>query len=130
MTLLDDALTVERPTVLFEGPWPYGRELPLRISVGGWPFRKANWSQRCPSVVAQYREECAHGSMHLKVSRDGPSSYWWIIDHEDRFNPDFGRPLAHFFTDYEPGIIVKPAALAVLTMLATRILIPLAPVGL
>lgn len=80
----------------------------------------ARWRQGYPGVVAQYRESCAHGSMHLKIVRDG-SGYWWIVDHEDDFNPDAGRPLSHFFHDYEPGRILKPAAVALTTLGLTRL---------
>ncbi len=107
-----------------EGLWLY-QGFPTDIVVLDFPFRRAKWSQRCPGVLAQYRECCRHESMHLKVTKSALTGRLiWTIDHVDRFNPDpdptkkwwrlrgRGRPLAHFFTDYPPGRTAKPAAVA------------------
>ena len=134
MSFLSEALLRPPPAAHVEGPWkfidPTTTLFPKRVIVHGWPFRKAFWNQRYPGVLAQYREECAHASKHLKVvlnsARPGlPPTYWWIIDHEDAFNPDDGFALAHFFHDYEPGRIVKPAAAALVTLVLTKTLLPL-----
>lgn len=121
MTFLDEARLGKPLTFPLEGRWTYS-DLPTFVVVLGFPFKKARWSQACPGVLAQYRECCAHGSMHLKVVpvmlRGGVRGALWSIDHEDAFNPDpspsrrLGRPFAHFFHDYPPGRIAKPAAVA------------------
>jgi len=119
VTFLDDARRQKPLTYPLEGPWTHDG-FPLEITVKGFPFRRARWSQKCPGVLAQYRECCAHGSMHLKVVRTSKGLVW-SIDHEDAFNPDptsakrFGRPFAHFFHDYPPGRIAKPAAMGAAT---------------
>lgn len=126
MSFLTEALQTPLKSYPLEGPWRY-RGFPERILIGDWPFSKARWSQPYPGVVAQYREECVHGSMHAKVFRDGLGGFWWVIDHEDAFNPDRGKPLAHFFFDYEPGRVAKPAVVALIGLLLTKTLVPLAP---
>lgn len=116
MTFLDEARALPPLTFPIEGAWSQ-TDFPLEVLILGFPFRKARWSQRCPGVLAQYRECCAHGSMHLKVVQTSRGPLW-SIDHEDAFNPDpspsrrLGRPFAHFFHDYPPGRIAKPAAVA------------------
>lgn len=113
MTLLEEALRIPHDGYPLEGVWLYGTSLPSRVTVGGFPFAIARWKQKCPGVVAQYRELCRHGSRHLKVYKTmHPAVFGWSIDHEDRFNPDMGKPLAHFFNDYQPGRTAKPAVMA------------------
>ncbi len=129
MSFLAEALA--RPLLAYplEGPWAY-KGFPKRVRLAGFPFTLARWKQKYPGVLAQYREDCVHRSMHAKVVRDVDGSLCWIIDHEDRYNPDRGRPIAHFFNDYEPGMIAQPAAMALAGLVLTKILVPLAPIGL
>jgi hypothetical protein len=126
MTFLSEALSLPGVQLPLQGPWHVATSgtFPERATVAGWPFRKARWLQKYPGVVAQYREECTHNSMHLKVIEEPDGSLWWVVDHEDGFNPDRGKPLQHFFHDYEPGRILKPAAFAMVGALVTRGLTP------
>lgn len=130
MSLLWESL--DRPAIEYplEGPWKYshihGEWFPERAIIAGWPFKKARWKQPYRGVAAQYREDCKHGSMHCKVLHDG-AGFWWVIDHDDAHNPDAGKPLQHFFVDYEPGQILKPAAIAIVTLALTRTLVPMFP---
>jgi hypothetical protein len=124
---LADALSL-RLSYPMEGPWTE-RGFPLLITVMDFPFRRARWSQRCPGVLVQYRERCQHQSMHLKVVRNSRGALLWHIDHDDKYNPDaapggrrFGRPFAHFFHDYPPGMIAKPAAVTAVGWGLTRLL--------
>lgn len=114
-------------TLPLEGPWT--GNFPARVIVLAddtpWSFRLARWKQKMPGTLAQYREECRHGSMHLSVVR-GLRGLRWVIDHEDQFNPDAKgvlMPLRHFFFDYEPGRIVFPAATALAGMVGTKALL-------
>ena len=130
-TFIQEALSANYlPRYPLEGPWPYGRTFPKHVFLGcksaQWPFTQARWKQSYSGVVAQYREDCTHNSMHCKVVKAG-NGYWWVVDHDDKFNPDRGRPIAHFFEDYEPGMILKPAAYALSGLLMTRALVPLFP---
>lgn len=72
------------------GHWQY-QGYPDVIQVGDILFRRAEWSQDYPGVVAQYREDRLFRSHHLKVHSNGS----WEIDHVDLVNPDRG-PLAAF----------------------------------
>ena len=125
MSFLSEALLRPPPAAHVEGPWkfidPTTTLFPKRVIVHGWPFRKAFWNQRYPGVLAQYREACPCRSMHACVYRDGGSGdLYWVVDHEDLFNPDQGHPVAHFFHDYEPGKILRPAAFALAGLGLTR----------
>ena len=96
-------------------------EFPPRVILLGVPFQLARWKQRLPGVLAQYREACPCRSMHAKVVRDRASGrLYWVVDHEDLYNPDQGHPLAHFFHDYEPGRIARPAAVALAGLALTK----------
>jgi hypothetical protein len=133
MTLLDEALSkgyVYCPQI---GPWYYDG-FPERITVMGMPFMKSRLSERCPRVLAQYREACPYGSMHLKVAYEydkyGRPILWWSVDHIDLFNPqrsglglkNRGRPIGHFLTDHPSGRILKPAIIALAGTLALSVL--------
>jgi hypothetical protein len=102
------------------GRWPHD-SFPDRAQLLAVPFRRARWQQSMPGVLAQYREACPYRSMHAWVVRDGASGdLYWVVDHEDLYNPDLGHPIAHFFHDYEPGKILRPAALALVGLGLTR----------
>ena len=131
MPFLEDALN--RPGIRFplQGHWkPEG--FPAKVYLHGFPLHKAWWRQPYPGVVAQYREQCAHNSLHMKVLRNNAGRFWWIVDHADDFNPDRGprHAIGHFFTDYEPGRIAKPAAVALTGLLLTRWLVAPVPLPL
>jgi hypothetical protein len=127
MSFISEAFAAAAPSKYpLQGEWRYDG-FPRRVTLAGFPFTAARWKQSYPGVVAQYREDCVHHSMHAKVVHDGAGGFWWLIDHDDLFNPDRGRPLAHFFWDYEPGRIAKPAVVAFVGLVLTRALVPLAP---
>jgi len=128
MTFLSDALSKDFVYCPQIGAWYYD-DFPERVIVMGMPFVKSRLSERCPRVLAQYRELCPYGSMHLKVSyeygKSGRQILWWSVDHIDVFNPqrsglglkNRGRPIAHFLTDHPSGRILKPAITALASTL-------------
>ena len=124
MSFLGEAARAARPTPTglrpLYGRWPHD-DFPAAAQLLGFPFRRARWQQEMPGVLAQYREACPCRSMHACVYRDGGSGdLYWVVDHEDLFNPDQGHPVAHFFHDYEPGKILRPAAFALAGLGLTR----------
>lgn len=74
---------------------------PDSVCVDGSLFRKAVMQQPYDGVVAQYREDVAQNSRHMKVMSDRT----WRIDHVDEDNPDRGRWLEHFFNDHPLGAL-------------------------
>jgi hypothetical protein len=76
------------------GSWSLS-SFPELVTLLGRTFRRATWAAPRPDVVAQYREDVDHNSMHLLVHGDGT----WIIDHTDDANPDHGLVLEHTFRD-------------------------------
>ena len=123
-----DALSEYAPPVYpISGRWLHsavGEAFPPRVLLLGVPFHLARWKQSLPGVLAQYREACPCRSMHAKVVRDRASGgLYWVVDHEDLFNPDQGHPVAHFFHDYEPGRIARPAAFALAGLALSRTLV-------
>ncbi len=126
MSFVGEALERGHPSGDYplSGRWPHDESFPSRVLLMGVPFHVARWKQRMPGVLAQYREACPCRSMHAKIVRDGSSGgLYWVVDHEDLFNPDQGHPIAHFFTDYEPGRIARPAAFALAGLGLSRVLV-------
>jgi hypothetical protein len=126
VTFLAEALEGARvgESYPLSGRWQHDEDFPPRVVLLGVPFRVARWKQRIPGVLAQYREACPCRSMHAKVVRDRASGgLYWVVDHEDAYNPDEGHPIAHFFHDYEPGRIARPAAFAIVGLALTRTLV-------
>ncbi len=76
------------------GTWALA-SFPELVTLLGRTFRRASWAAPRPDVVAQYREDIDHQSMHLLVHGDGS----WVIDHTDDANPDHGLVLEHTFRD-------------------------------
>jgi len=86
------------------GQWPTA-SFPEVVELAGRTFRRARWKQGYVGVVEQYREDVATDSAHLKVYEDGR----WTIDHIDKFNPDKGREVRHFFSDHPAGKLMLTA---------------------
>ena len=81
--------------------WPF-LGLPRRVVLFDRQFEKARWARDLDGVVAQYRERRARDSAHASVFANGTV----VIDHLDRFNPDAGAMLRHFFVDTAEGRVV------------------------
>lgn len=81
---------------------------PETVSLAGRVFKRARWAQRKRFVVAQYREDVPHDSMHLLVRSDGT----WVIDHTDAANPDRGLVISHAFRD----VLDTPGGALLLTL--------------
>jgi hypothetical protein len=72
---------------------------PPHVALLGRSFTRSDtWKAPYPGVVAQYREDVDHGSMHLFVHDDRS----WTIDHIDDANPERGHVLEHAIRDVLP----------------------------
>lgn len=76
------------------GQWTFDG-FPPEVTMLGRVFKHSKWAAPMRMVVAQYREDVPHNSMHLLVKADGT----WIIEHTDDANPDRGLVLEHAFRD-------------------------------
>jgi len=90
--------TLEQP---LRGRWTFNG-YPPSVVVLGRTFKRAKWAAPRRLVVAQYREDVDHNSMHLMVGADGN----WIIEHTDR-----GLVLEHTLRD----VIQTPLGAVALT---------------
>ncbi len=69
---------------------------PDSVVMLGRTFKRCKtWCAPYRLVVAQYREDVDHNSLHLMVKSDGT----WIIDHTDDANPERGLVLEHAVRD-------------------------------
>lgn len=69
---------------------------PERATLLGRSFALAHsWTFPYPGVVAQYREDVDHDSMHLRVFEDGH----FDVTHIDAANPERGHALEHAIRD-------------------------------
>lgn len=84
--------------------WPYS-VFPNEIRVDGERYRKAIFRQGYPGVVEQYRAVKPFNSGHLFVYED----HTFDVDHVDRYNPDLGYPVEHFFADHPVGRAIDTA---------------------
>ena len=89
------------------GAWPLDT-FPAVVSLLGRTFKRATWAAPYPGVIAQYREDIDHHSMHLMVHAD----HSWVIDHSDDANPDRGLVLEHTFRD----VVQTPLGAIALTL--------------
>ena len=77
------------------GRWPF-QGFPEQIQLLGRAFtRSRKFAFPYAGVVAQYREDRDHQSMHLMVFGDGR----YEIDHIDDANPERGHVLEHALKD-------------------------------
>lgn len=76
------------------GRWTFNG-FPASVVLLGRTFTRSKWAAPRRLVVAQYREDVDHNSMHLMVGADGN----WIIEHTDDANPDRGLVLEHTLRD-------------------------------
>ena len=77
------------------GTWPFNG-FPDSVVISGRTFKRSKkWAAPYHLVVAQYREDVDHDSMHLMVKADGT----WIIEHTDDANPERGLVLDHTLRD-------------------------------
>jgi hypothetical protein len=77
------------------GTWPF-QGFPERVQLLGRAFtRSRKYAFPYAGVVAQYREDKDHESMHLMVFGDGH----FEIDHIDDANPERGHVLEHALKD-------------------------------
>jgi hypothetical protein len=77
------------------GRWPF-QGFPEQVELLGRTFaRSRKYAFPYAGVVAQYREDCDHDSMHLMVFRNGH----YEIDHIDAANPERGHVLEHALKD-------------------------------
>lgn len=77
------------------GRWTFNG-FPDVVALNGRTFKRSlKWAAPRHLVVAQYREDVDHDSMHLMVMADGN----WIIEHTDDANPERGLVLEHTFRD-------------------------------
>jgi len=95
--------TLEQP---LRGRWTFSGHPPSVVLLGR-TFKRAKWAAPRHLVVAQYREDIDHNSMHLMVGADGN----WIIEHTDDANPDRGLVLEHTLRD----VIQTPVGAVALT---------------
>lgn len=77
--------------------WAAVDEWPPSIVYGTRLLDRARWAFPYAGVTAQYRERVPRDSMHVLVHQDGS-----VSAHVDRWNPDLGHPIRHFFADV-PG---------------------------
>lgn len=78
-----------------EGSWTFPG-YPEQIQLLGRSFsRSRRWAFPYAGVVAQYREDVDHHSMHVMVFGDGH----YEIDHIDDANPERGLVLEHALKD-------------------------------
>lgn len=94
------------------GRWT-AQGFPPSVVLLGRTFVRAKWAAPRRQVVAQYREDVDHNSLHLMVTSDGN----WIIEHSDDANPDRGLVLEHTFRD----VIQTPVG--ALALLGTVVLV-------
>ena len=78
-------------------PWPYKSEYPELAEIDGLSFIKADLTLPREGVVRQYREAVPQNSYHLMVYSDGT----YELDHEDKYNPDFGSTYAQLHLEYD-----------------------------
>lgn len=77
------------------GKWTQ-QGFPDSVVMLGRTFKRCvTWCAPYRLVVAQYREDVDHNSMHLFVKADGT----WIIEHTDDANPERGLVLEHAVRD-------------------------------
>jgi hypothetical protein len=77
------------------GTWSFP-DFPDSVVLNGRTFKRSTkWAAPYHLVVAQYREDVDHNSLHLMVKADGT----WSIDHTDDANPERGLVLEHTFRD-------------------------------
>lgn len=77
------------------GKWT-ANGFPPTVTINGRAFKRSDeWAFPYSGVVAQYREDVDHHSMHLLVREDGT----WIVDHTDDANPERGLVLEHAVRD-------------------------------
>lgn len=77
------------------GKWTF-QGYPETVSLLGRVFKRSKkWAAPYHLVVAQYREDVDHHSMHLLVKADGT----WLIEHTDDANPERGLVLEHTVRD-------------------------------
>lgn len=89
------------------GTWTF-QGFPDSVVINGRVFKHSKkWAAPYHLVVAQYREDVDHDSMHLMVKADGT----WIIEHTDDANPERGLVLEHTFRD----VIQTPLGAALFT---------------
>ena len=82
-------------------PWPFAG-LPQRVTLFDKKFERARWARDQDGVVAQYRERKLRDAAHASVLANGTV----VIDPLDRFNPDAGAAVRHFFADTAAGNVV------------------------
>lgn len=84
----------ELPNAL-RGTWSF-QGYPDSVQLLGRTFKRSKkWAAPMRFIVAQYREDVDHNSMHLLVHADGH----WVIEHTDDANPERGLVLEHTFRD-------------------------------
>lgn len=71
--------------------------LPESIVINGRCFKRSIGLKR-PGVIGHYREDVKIRSRHAFIMNDGKI----VIDHIDRFNPDYGLIIEHFLFDVLP----------------------------
>lgn len=90
------------------GTWT-AHGFPDTVVLLGRTFKRSQkWAAPYRLVVAQYREDVDHHSMHLLVRADGT----WIIEHTDDANPERGLVLEHAVRD----VIQTPGGALLLTL--------------
>lgn len=77
------------------GKWTFKGFPDVVVMLGRTFKRSTKWAAPYHLVVAQYREDVDHDSMHLMVKADGT----WIIEHTDDANPERGLVLEHTLRD-------------------------------
>jgi hypothetical protein len=106
-----------RLTEKIEGPWP-SQGLPEHVQLGGRSFtRSRRWAFPYLGVVAQYREDVDHGSLHLMVFSDGH----YEIDHRDDANPERGFVVEHTMRDVAQTSLGGVAVALGVTALASAV---------
>jgi hypothetical protein len=89
------------------GTWTFNGH-PDTITLLGHTFKlSTKWAAPRRFVVAQYREDVPHNSLHLMVKSDGT----WSIDHTDDANPEQGLVLEHAVLD----VVQTPVGALLLT---------------
>lgn len=90
------------------GTWSF-QGFPDTVMILGRTFKRSKkWAAPQHLVVAQYREDVDHNSMHLLVKADGT----WIIEHTDDANPERGLVLEHTLRD----VIQTPVGAVLLSL--------------
>lgn len=103
--------------------WPTPGVFPVAVQLLGRSFvRSSAWSFPYPGVVAQYREDVDHNSMHLRVFDDGH----FDVTHLDEANPERGFVLEHAIRDvsgtFVGGLVLTAAGTALAIALARALL--------